>query len=99
MVDEAFDWLQRFFLSNCDGEWEHTYGCKIDTMSDPGWIFHFDLNGTPYADKTLELLEDRTSSMIWTRCEIKNGVFEAQCGPRQLRDCIDLLRDVVEGRR
>lgn len=99
MVDEQFDWLQRFFLSNCDGQWEHYYGCKIDTMSDPGWRLEFDLTGTLYSGATLDLLEDQTGPLVWMKCEIVDGVFKAQCAPRQLGDCIQILRDVVEGRR
>lgn len=29
-------WLQSWYLSNCDGEWEHGYGVAIDTL-DP-WL-------------------------------------------------------------
>jgi hypothetical protein len=98
-MSESFDWLQRFFLSNCDGEWEHEYGCKIDTMSDPGWILKFDLTGTPFETKLLEPLEDKASPTVWLKCRAEDGVFVAQCSPRRLAECIDILRDVVEGRR
>lgn len=98
-MTDSFEWLQRFFLSNCDGEWEHERGCKIESMSDPGWIFQFDLTGTPHDRKALEELEDRTGPLVWLKCKVENGVFEAQCSPKRLNECIDILRDLVEGRR
>ena len=27
------DW----YLSQCNGDWEHAYGVKIDTLDNPGW--------------------------------------------------------------
>ena len=98
-MNNSFDWLQQFFLSNCDGEWEHEYGCTIETMSDPGWLIRFDLRETEHAAKVLEELEDRASPLAWLKCRMEAGVFEGQCGPRRLAECIDILRDVVEGRR
>lgn len=98
-MTNQFEWLQQFFLSNCNGEWEHSYGCKIDTMSDPGWFFQFDLMETQHAGKFLEPLEDQSSALVWLRCKLEDGVFTAQCSPRRLGECIEILRDVVEGRR
>lgn len=96
---ESFDWLQRFFLSNCDGEWEHYRGCTISTDSFPGWSLKFDLNCTSYADIELDELESENGPFDQMKCRMKDGVFTAFCGPRQLAECIDILRDVVEGRR
>ena len=99
MSEDPFIWLQRFFLSNCDGAWEHEFGCKIDTMSDPGWVLRFDLTGTSYEARSLEKLEDRRAPLDWLKCKVSDGVFEGQCSPRRLGELIELLRDFVEGRR
>lgn len=94
-----FEWLQSFFQSNCDGEWEHEYGCTIETTSDPGWKLTFELRGTTYDSLNLEELEDRQGPMSWMKCKIEDSVFIAYSSPKRLAECITLLRDLVEGRR
>lgn len=38
-------WLQNWFAVQCDGVWEHAHGIKIDTLDNPGWTVHVDLEG------------------------------------------------------
>ena len=40
MFDEPRDalyLLQRWYVAQCDGEWEHAYGVEIGTLDNPGW--------------------------------------------------------------
>ncbi|OAX48412.1 hypothetical protein gpAD87_09590 [Paenibacillus sp. AD87] len=39
-------WLQNWYLENCNGDWEHSYGVKIDTVDNPGWSVEIDLTDT-----------------------------------------------------
>lgn len=39
-------WLSEWYKSNCDGDWEHYYGIKIDTIDNPGWKVDIDLVDT-----------------------------------------------------
>ncbi|MCM3133740.1 immunity 53 family protein [Paenibacillus polysaccharolyticus] len=34
---ETLTWIQHRYDQNCDGEWEHVYGVKIQTIDNPGW--------------------------------------------------------------
>ncbi|MBY0204438.1 Imm53 family immunity protein [Paenibacillus cucumis (ex Kampfer et al. 2016)] len=34
---ETLAWIQHRYDQNCDGEWEHVYGVKIQTIDNPGW--------------------------------------------------------------
>jgi hypothetical protein len=36
-------WLQEWYLEQCDREWEHEYGIKIGTLDNPGWTITIDL--------------------------------------------------------
>ena len=38
--------LQQWYLSNCNGDWEHTYGVSIGTLDNPGWSLKIELTGT-----------------------------------------------------
>jgi hypothetical protein len=49
--------LQRWFASNCDQEWEHDFGVKIETLDNPGWLVQIDLIGTPLCEANFEPVE------------------------------------------
>lgn len=38
--------LQRWYRSQCNGDWEHSYGVKIDTLDNPGWSVTVELADT-----------------------------------------------------
>ena len=46
--------LERWYANQCDGDWEHSYGVKIETLDNPGWRVHIDLQGTAKQDAELE---------------------------------------------
>jgi hypothetical protein len=39
--------LQRWYESQCNGEWEHPHGISITSCDNPGWWVGIDLAGTP----------------------------------------------------
>jgi hypothetical protein len=39
--------LERWYLSQCDGDWEHTHGIVIGTLDNAGWSLTIDLLETP----------------------------------------------------
>ncbi|ANI89339.1 hypothetical protein A9P82_08560 [Arachidicoccus ginsenosidimutans] len=39
--------IQNWFQSNCNGDWEHDFGIKIETLDNPGWCVTIDLEDTP----------------------------------------------------
>jgi hypothetical protein len=45
-IMDIFEWMENCDLSMCDGEWEHYYGVKIDTLDNPGWIVQIDIMDT-----------------------------------------------------
>jgi len=42
----ALSELQKWYFAQCDGDWEHSYGVRIDTVDNPGWTLEIDLVGT-----------------------------------------------------
>ncbi len=38
--------LQNWYASNCDGDWEHSFGIRIETLDNPGWLVTIDLEDT-----------------------------------------------------
>ena len=35
--------IQDWYKINCDGDWEHSYGYKIETLDNHGWSVIIDL--------------------------------------------------------
>lgn len=99
--DPAFDWLQRFFQGLCDGVWEHdlNYCCHIESTPELGWKFKFNLINTPFEDIELDEFFDGEPPANWLKCHMRDGEFIAACSALRLVECIEILRDVVEGRR
>ncbi len=83
------DALQSWYENQCDGEWEHQYGVKIETLDNPGWAVEIDLIGTKLSDRVLaETIEER-SATDWIRCFAGSGQFKGFGGPRNLVEIIE----------
>ena len=89
-VEVVYERLQRWYLSQCDGEWEHRYGVQIQTLDNPGWMLDVDLVGTGLEDRPFppEPLEQR-SETDWIHCRIENRQFRAAGGPTNLTEMIE----------
>src|SRR5262245_38602843 len=94
--DDPLSWLQQWYESQCDGDWEHSYGVTIDTLDNPGWRLTIDLTETTLADKSFEPTEWHRSKQQWLVCRVEGAQFVAFCGPHQLVDAIAAFRRWVE---
>ena len=87
--------LQEWYLSQCNGDWEHEFGVKINTLDNPGWTIEIDLKGTdieekPFADQVYGVGDDaEESSDEWLVCKVEDGKFNASGGPRKLENMIE----------
>jgi hypothetical protein len=43
--------LQKWYRSQCNGNWEHAWGIKIGTLDNPGWSLLINLADTDLANK------------------------------------------------
>lgn len=80
------DWYAR----QCDGEWEHGYGFKIDTLDNPGVVLRVDLRGTCLESVPFEERKEATDSKDrWMVCRRNEGKFEAFGAVGRVEDLID----------
>ncbi len=89
-------WLENWYTQACDGEWEHRYGIRIDTLDNPGWSLKVDLVGTPLEEKPYEAVKVERSSNDWIHCSVKDGVFSGFGGPGSLNCLIQAFRHWAE---
>ena len=85
-------WLQEWFQSCCNGDWEHLYGVNIDTLDNPGWILKINLINTKlenkeFKEKTIEIDEEN-----WFRCWTSENCFCGVGGTKNLADIIRCFR-------
>ena len=48
--------IQNWFQEQCDDDWEHSYGIKIETCDNPGWSVRIDIIGTALENKSFETI-------------------------------------------
>lgn len=90
------EWLENWYTSQCDGDWEHMYGITIETVDNPGWYITINLIGTECEKSYFPHLKNNADEMDWYFCLVRNGNFEASCGPKQLEEILQIFRNWVE---
>lgn len=87
--------LNRWFATQCNGDWEHMNGVKIETTDNPGWWVRIEIDGT-----TSRLLSGKgqRGKLSW-EVEKANGVlhgYDEESG--DLEGLSNLLVDVLESK-
>ena len=80
--------LQEWYSDQCNGDWEHTYGVKLDTLDNPGWILTIDLAETDLASLSVPRDRCTRSEFDWAQHEVVDGRFVACGGPFNLEELI-----------
>lgn len=93
--------LQQWYLAECDGEWEHSYGVTIETLDNPGWFVSIDLSETylsdvPFTPRTRGNSEEGGD---WIWCKSDGVVFTASCGVQMLEEVLDIFLAWAEEQR
>jgi Immunity protein 53 len=90
----TFERSQEWYASNCDGDWEHQYGIKIDTLDNPGWSIRIDLAGTSHENIALRAVSVERSETEGLQYMVENQQFVGACGPKMLQNLIDAFFDM-----
>ena len=93
---ELIKWLENWYASNCDGDWEHCYGVKIETLDNPGWWVRIELSDTGLEDKPFSGINDTDNDDDWLVCRIDNGFFDGCGDPSKLGTIIEIFRKWAE---
>ena len=89
-------WLQQWYLSNCNGEWEHQYGIHMNTLDNPGWSVRINLRGTHWENLKTSPFVRETSETDWVHCSIGNQEFNGVGGSENLDELVQTFRNLVE---
>ena len=88
-----FEWLQEWYISHCDGDWEHAFGLSLTTLDNPGWGLSIDLDGTKLEDLPFNNIKREISESDWMHCFVRDNKFEAAGDPLKLTQMIRVFRD------
>jgi hypothetical protein len=83
--------LENWYAGQCNGEWEHGYGVRIDTLDNPGWRVHIGLHGTKKQDAALAKAALTRSQDDWISYWVEKEEFQVACGPKNLSEAIDIF--------
>jgi hypothetical protein len=86
---ENLAWIQKWYASQCDDEWEHEFGLKINTLDNPGWFVEIDLSGTDLEGRPFESVNEIEPERAWISCKIVKNGFQGAGGPHMLAQILD----------
>lgn len=91
------DTIQEWYLSHCNGEWEHSYGIKIDNIDNPGWTVTIGLRDTELEGAAFDLVsygvgdQSEAEGDDWLMCRRTEYEFEGCGGPTKLEEILGIF--------
>ena len=90
---QYWNWLENWYSSHCNGEWEECYGIKIQTLDNPGWFVEIELSETPLATKSFTPINIENSEEDWVICKVENERFYGFGDPNKLSYIISIFKE------
>lgn len=94
-AEHPAEFLMAWYGSCCNGEWEHSFGVRIETLDNPGWALDVDLTETPFEDRLLPRSLEERSEDDWIAVEASGGRFRARGGVQNLVDLMLAFRHFI----
>jgi hypothetical protein len=89
--------IQNWYESNCNGDWEHSYGIKIENLDNPGWMVTLDLEDTFLEEVGFEPIEyQKDEENDWIHCKKSEQKFKAVGGPQKLDELLEVFLNWAE---
>ncbi len=80
--------IMNWYGTQCNEDWEHSFGIKIDTIDNPGWSVLIDLQETSLANKAFVELDIKRTEEDWLYCAVSNGKFNGAGGVGNLAELL-----------
>jgi hypothetical protein len=93
---DLIKWLQLWYTSQCDGDWEHGNSVDIDTIDNPGWSISINLENTDLEEKNFQKIKIDRSENDWFICWVNQNRFEGRGGPLNLYEILQNFREWTE---
>jgi hypothetical protein len=97
--DTCVSRLEAWFASECNGDWEHTYGIKLETVDNPVWMFTVEIEDTPLSGRPFTTIAERASDSDWLHCAVTDNVFRGSGGIGSLERILMIFLEWAEESR
>lgn len=89
--------IQNWYETNCNGDWEHTYGLKIGNIDNPGWSLKVDLEDSYLQNINFEECKyENEDENDWVHCRKENFKFIGYGGPQKLTELLQIFLEWAE---
>ena len=96
-MDATLRRLQNWYAANRNGDWEHTYGVKIENIDNPGWMLTVELTDTYLQGVEFsEVRIQRKEETDWIHCNTEKYLFKGACGPYNLEELLLVFLEWAE---
>ena len=92
---DILQWLENWFLDNCDGDWEHCYGIHISNIDNPGWLVDIDLIDTNLEYEHFDTIQKYNNESNWIHCSVVDGVFKGRGSTGKLKEILNIFYEWV----
>lgn len=96
MDTNILEWIQNWYKTECNEDWEHTYGIRIETVDNPGWFLQIDLKETDYVDIVADTGLIEYGEHDWYIIKIEDSVYKASGDPSKLEFLLTKFREIIE---
>ena len=83
--------IHTWYEAQCDGDWEHRFGIKIETLDNPGWSVKIDLDETLLENRVFVPVKKDDTEESWLQCNIENNKFNGAGDPARLEEILSIF--------
>jgi hypothetical protein len=96
MQRDNLEWLEEWYQSQCNGDWENSRGMRLESLKEPGWRLTIHLDGTTAANRRPQQLNLDTPCGEWIACSLSGDRFQGSGDPHKLEQIIGIFRHWVD---
>ncbi|MBL7739161.1 MAG: immunity 53 family protein [Chitinophagaceae bacterium] len=89
-------WIQEWYKSQCNGDWEHQYGLTIDTLDNPGWSIEIDLAFTTLEKLVIDRVFVEKNENDWFYYTVSDAQYIACGDPNKLEFLLERFKEIVD---
>ena len=88
--------LETWFAAHCNGDWEHDFIVRIETLDNPGWSVEITVTSTELEGIVIPSSIVERSEDDWVSVSCDGQTFKAYGGPFNLQELLDRFRQFAE---
>lgn len=90
LIKNTIKWIEGWYRQQSDGDWEHSFGVKMDIVDNPRWSVEINIEDTNLENMEFEEIEINRNEDYWLFCFVKNGIFTGTGGVGNLEEILKI---------